>query len=44
MLRDTLRANLRAVMEEVSLADVAGGEVPAAMRELSEPAEAWSPR
>jgi Rrf2 family protein len=39
-----VRANLRAVMEEVTLADVAGGELPAAVRELSEPAEAWSPR
>jgi Rrf2 family protein len=39
-----LRANLRAVLEEVSLADVVAGELPDAVRELSEPAEAWSPR
>jgi Rrf2 family protein len=40
-----LRANLRAVMEETTLADVvAGGKLPADVRELSEPAEAWSPR
>jgi Rrf2 family protein len=39
-----VRANLRAVMEETSLADVVGGELPAAIRELSEPAEAWSQR
>jgi Rrf2 family protein len=39
-----LRANLRAVMEEVTLADVVGGKLPGVVRELSEPAEAWSPR
>jgi Rrf2 family protein len=39
-----LRANLRAVMEEVTLADVVSGELPAEIRELSEPAEAWGPR
>ena len=39
-----LRANLRAVMDEVSLADVVADELPAQVRELSEPAEAWSPR
>ena len=39
-----LRANLRAVMDEVTLADVVAGELPAEVRELSEPAEAWSPR
>jgi Rrf2 family protein len=39
-----VRANLRAVMEDTTLADVAGGELPAAVRELSEPAEAWSAR
>ena len=39
-----LRANLRAVLEEVTLADVVSGELPEAVRELSEPAEAWSPR
>jgi Rrf2 family protein len=39
-----LRANLRAVMDEVTLADVVSGELPANVKELSEPAEAWSPR
>ncbi|MCE3266625.1 MAG: Rrf2 family transcriptional regulator [Solirubrobacterales bacterium] len=39
-----LRANLRAVMDEVTLADVVADELPAQVRELSEPAEAWSPR
>jgi Rrf2 family protein len=39
-----LRANLRAVMDEVTLADVVADDLPAVIRELSEPAEAWSPR
>jgi Rrf2 family protein len=39
-----LRANLRAVMDEVTLADVVADELPAQVRELSEPAEAGSPR
>jgi Rrf2 family protein len=39
-----LRANLRAVMDEVTLADVVAGELPTEVRELSEPAEAWSHR
>ena len=39
-----VRANLRAIMDEVTLADVVSGELPAQVRELSEPAEAWSPR
>ncbi len=39
-----VRANLRAVMDRVTLADVVSGELPANVRELSEPAEAWSPR
>jgi Rrf2 family protein len=39
-----LRANIRAVMEDTSLADVVGGDLPPAVRELSEPAEAWSQR
>jgi Rrf2 family protein len=39
-----LRANLRAVMEDTTLADVVGGDLPSAVRELSEPAEAWSQR
>ena len=39
-----VRANLRAVMEETTLADVVSGKLPAGVRDLSEPAEAWSPR
>ena len=39
-----LRANLREVMETVTLADVVSGELPAGVVELSEPAEAWNPR
>jgi Rrf2 family protein len=39
-----VRANLRAVMETVTLADVVEGELPAAVRALSEPAEAWDAR
>lgn len=39
-----LRANIRAVMDRVTLADVVAGELPAEVRELSEPAEAWSSR
>ena len=39
-----LRANIRAVMEDTTLADLAGEGLPATVRELSEPAEAWSQR
>lgn len=39
-----LRANIRKVLDEVTLEDLLAGELPAAVRELSEPAEAWSPR
>ena len=39
-----LRANIREVMEDTSLADVVGGKLPSEVRELSEPAEAWSQR
>jgi Rrf2 family protein len=39
-----VRANLRAVMETVTLADIVAGELPAAVQELSEPAEAWDAR
>jgi Rrf2 family protein len=45
-LRDVwiaVRASLRAVLEEVTLADVAGGELPAAVRELVADPEAWAP-
>ncbi len=39
-----VRANLRAIMDRVTLADVVSGKLPAEVRELSEPAEAWSQR
>ena len=39
-----VRANLRAVLDDTTLADVVGGELPAGVLELSEPAEAWSAR
>ncbi len=39
-----LRANIREVMEDTSLADVVDGKLPSEVRELSEPAEAWSQR
>ena len=45
-LRDVfvaLRANIRAVLEEVTLADVAGGDLPERVRELVRDPEAWSP-
>jgi hypothetical protein len=32
------------VMEDTTLADVIGDELPELVRELSEPAEAWSQR
>jgi Rrf2 family protein len=38
-----LRANVRAVLEEVTLADVAAGELPDRVRELVGNPEAWSP-
>jgi Rrf2 family protein len=36
-----LRANVRLVLEQVSLADVAGGELPAHVEELTRDADAW---
>jgi Rrf2 family protein len=39
-----VRANLRAVLEETTLADLVGDELPAAVLGLTEPAEAWEPR
>jgi Rrf2 family protein len=38
-----LRANIRAVLEEVTLADVAAGELPDRVRDLVRDPEAWSP-
>ncbi len=45
-LRDVfvaLRANIRAVLEDVTLADVAADELPDAVRDLVRDPEAWSP-
>jgi Rrf2 family protein len=38
-----LRANIRAVLEEVTVADVAAGELPARVRDLVRDPEAWAP-
>ena len=38
-----VRASLRAVLEETTLADVAGNELPPAVRELVADPEAWAP-
>jgi len=38
-----LRANIRAVLEEVTLADVAAGELPDRVRNLVRDPDAWSP-
>jgi Rrf2 family protein len=38
-----LRANIRAVLEEVTLADVAAGELPERVHELVRDPEAWAP-
>ena len=45
-LRDVwiaVRANLRAVVEHVTIADLARGELPAAVEELAADPEAWQP-
>lgn len=45
-LRDVwiaVRASLRSVLEEVTLADVAGGELPSVVRDLVADPEAWAP-
>ena len=36
-----MRANLRAVLEEVTLADVAAGELPASVLALTDDPDAW---
>ena len=36
-----LRASLRAVLEEVTLADVAAGELPASVLALTDDPDAW---
>jgi Rrf2 family protein len=38
-----LRANVRAVLEEVTLADVASGDLPERVRELARDRDAWAP-
>ena len=38
-----VRANLRAVLESVTLADLASGELPAEVRGLTTDPEAWQP-
>lgn len=38
-----VRANLRAVLESVTLADLAAGTLPDAVLELTESKDAWSP-
>lgn len=38
-----VRASLRRVLDEVTLADVVSGQLPAHVRELAEPPEAWAP-
>jgi DNA-binding IscR family transcriptional regulator len=45
-LRDVwiaLRANLRAVLEAVTLADLANGSLPEKVRAIAEDPEAWQP-
>jgi hypothetical protein len=39
-----LRANVRAVLEEVTLADVARGRLPREIRALARDSEAWHTR
>jgi Rrf2 family protein len=39
-----LRASMRSVLDEITLADVVAGELPARVRRLTESPEAWSRR
>jgi Rrf2 family protein len=39
-----VRANLRAVLEHVTLADLVSGDLPPVVAELTAPADAWEPR
>jgi Rrf2 family protein len=39
-----LRANLRAVVEQVTIADLASGKLPAAVKRLAKDPEAWQTR
>jgi len=38
-----VRASLRSVLEQVTLADLARGELPASVRALAADPEAWAP-
>jgi Rrf2 family protein len=38
-----VRASLRGVLEKVTLADLAAGELPASVRELADDPDAWAP-
>ena len=39
-----VRANLRAVLEQVTLADLVSGEMPPVVEHLTESPDAWAPR
>jgi hypothetical protein len=39
-----VRANLRRVMERVTIADIAGGDLPSAIEELVKDPGAWESR
>ena len=39
-----MRANLRAVLEQVTLADLTAGELPEPIRELTDHPDAWVTR
>jgi hypothetical protein len=38
-----VRANLRAVLDQVTIADVTRGELPSAIEELAANPDAWQP-
>jgi DNA-binding IscR family transcriptional regulator len=39
-----VRASLRSVLDETTLADIASGELPEHVKRLAEVPDAWSPR
>jgi Rrf2 family protein len=39
-----VRASLRSVLEEVTLADLVSGDLPESVKNLAAPADAWAPR
>ena len=39
-----VRANLRAVLEQVTLADLVSGEMPPVVEQLTDSPDAWAPR